>query len=211
MTFPSCKLKNNDFPSWLKCKNHTDKPGGHEGLHESVRLGFIHSVRLQCEDGVMWGERGKRGGGAYRRSIPVLSCQLSHFLALLHAHLLCCSVSPSLHFCQRKENVELVWKTAAVRRSVAAGVELIFMGFLNEATHVSSLNAWTSTSQSLALYPSPCPITSLPSLTHARSLSVHSCDAYAIKSCTQSSHLHLYCVLYNTDCHKAALQRETGK
>ncbi len=44
--------------------------------------------------------------------------------------------------------------------------------------------AWTSTSQSLALYPSPCPITPLLSLTLIRSLSVCSCDAYTSVICT---------------------------
>ncbi len=42
-------------------------------------------------------------------------------------------------------------KTAAVRRSVAAGVDLIFIGFLNEATNVSSLNVNKPVSGSLPL------------------------------------------------------------
>lgn len=137
-------------------KSHTDKPGGHEGLRESVGLCFIHSVRLRCKDGVMWRERRKRGGGAYHLWIqhPCFLSKLSHFLALLHGRFLWVPISRSLSLSQGQrgqEDGELAWKTAAVRRSVVAGVDLICMGFLNEATHVSSLNVNKPVSGSLPL------------------------------------------------------------
>ncbi len=170
---PSCKCKKtttyfHDFHA----KSHTDKPGVHEGLRESVGLCFIHSVRLRCEDGVMWRERRKRGGGAYHLWIqhPCFLSKLFHFLALLHGHFLGVPISRSLSLSKGQrgqEDGELAVKNGCC---AVAGVDLIFMGFLNEATHVSSLNVNKPVSGSLPLPPVKSHHSSL-SLLFARSLS----------------------------------------
>lgn len=176
VTVPSCKW----LPfMMLMQKSHIDKPGGHEGLHESVRLCFIHSVRLQCENGVMWGERRKRGGGAYHLSIHVLSCKLPHFFSLLHAS----SVLLVFHY----RSVELEWKAAAV------------LGF-----NIHGFLEWShSRQQSLALYPSPCPITSLPPLSHSLMITLFTPVMHTPSNPTQSSQL----TFIATDCLKAAFYR----
>lgn len=101
---------------------------------------------------------------SFRQASSFLRCSTVHASS---------SVLLALHY----RSVELVWKAAAV------------LGF-----NIHGFLEWShSRQQSLALYPSPCPITSLPSpLTRSCSLSVHSCDAYAIKSYPVKS-THLYC------------------
>lgn len=141
------------------------KPGGHEGLHESKRWAVLHSLAQRCADGVMRGKRKNSKTGALviisESSIPVLPAKLSIYMlfSLLFTDSLSISQSQCV-LCEKR-----------LRCGAAAGLHLIFMAFLNEAAHVSSLNVNKPVCECV-----PLPLsnhTTALSLSLARSLSAH--------------------------------------